>query len=69
MRSDENFLHENSLPILICTANIWRVLEVNENNIITRIFLTQKVCEQNQHKLRYNYITVKTGVGVMNILG
>ena len=37
MQSDENFLCENSLPVLTSTANIWRVLQVDEN-IVTRIF-------------------------------
>ena len=46
-RSDENFLGENSLPVLTCAANIlWHMLEVDEN-IVTRIFLTQKFCKYN----------------------
>ena len=40
------FLHENSLPVLTYTVNIWHTLEVNEN-IITRKFLTQNFCERN----------------------
>ena len=32
-RSDEKFLHENSLPVLTYTANIWRALEVDKNII------------------------------------
>ena len=30
-QSNENFLHENSLPVLTYTANIWHALEVDEN--------------------------------------
>ena len=46
VHSDENFLHENSLPVLTYTANIWHALEVDEN-IVTQIFLAQKFCERN----------------------
>ena len=35
------FLHEKSLPVLTYTMNIWRTLEVDENNIVTQKFLTQ----------------------------
>ena len=40
------FLHENSLPVLTYTVNIWHTLEVNEN-FVTRKFLIQNFCERN----------------------
>ena len=30
-RSDKNFLHKNTLPVLTNTANIWHALQVDEN--------------------------------------
>ena len=50
VQSDENFLCKNSLPYI---ANIWRALEVDENNV-TRKFLTQIFCERNIRELWYN---------------
>jgi hypothetical protein len=42
-QSDEKILRENNLPIQTYTANIWRVIDMYENNIffVARIFLTQ----------------------------
>jgi hypothetical protein len=45
-QSDENLLHENSLPVLTYTANIWRAIDMNENTV-TQIFLAQNFCKQN----------------------
>ena len=45
-QSDENILCKNCLLVLIYTVNIWRVFDMNEN-IVTRKFLTQKICKQN----------------------
>ena len=45
-QSDEIFLRENFLLVLLYTANIWHVFDMNEN-IVTQKFLTQKFCKQN----------------------
>ncbi len=42
MQSDENFLHENSLPVQTYTANIWGMIDMYENVIIWK-FLAQKI--------------------------
>ena len=44
MQGAENFLRENSLPVLTYTVNIWRTLKVDEN-IVIRKFLTQKILQ------------------------
>ena len=54
MRSDEKFLRENILPVLTYTANIWCTLEVDEN-IVTRIFLTQKFANEINANYGSNY--------------
>ena len=46
MQSDENFLREFFLLVIICTVNIWCKFDMNEN-IATQKFLAQKFCEQN----------------------
>ena len=46
------FLHKSSLPVLIYTANVWRALELDEN-IVTRIILTQKFVKRNYGSIHY----------------
>ena len=46
-RGNENFLCKNNLPVLTYKVNIWRTLEVDENNIVIQIFPTQKFCKRN----------------------
>jgi hypothetical protein len=44
-----------NLPVLIYTANIWRAVNMNENIIVTRIYLAQKFA--NEINANYGIIT------------
>ena len=45
-QNNENFLHENCLLVILYIVNIRCAFDMNEN-IVTRKFLTHKLCKRN----------------------
>jgi hypothetical protein len=62
VQSDENFFRENNSPVQTYTANIWRAIDMNEN-IVTRIFLTQNSCNE----INANYDIIWDTLGLLQV--